>query len=348
MRSMAGEYSKRKKVIWTLAVIVLLLVIGSGIYILYGMLSEPTPEEIMEEIVRENSDAVISVGIWQDGREDKYLYTSHGREEFIPYTYQIGSITKTFTGAMIAYEEAKGNLGMEDGIPSFDLIVTHKSGLADLWEREMMKHPGRSFHREDVYALAEQADREEGTFEYSNFGSALAGSRATEIYGRDKMLEDVSYQEAMNHFIMNELGLEETRVGGPGDFKDNYIWEDRDEMMAAGAMTSNVSDLITYGRRYLSEEEKYSYLKRAVEGRSEVDSSYDIGMFWIIDKKSGLIWHNGEISMEGENGKEVGSQCFIGISPKDNKVVVVLSNCICNADDETAYSDILGYLMMKG
>lgn len=342
------KFLKRKKIIWAIAVIVMFLAVGGGIYIIYGKVSEPTPEEIMEEIVKKDGDAVISVGIWQDGREEKYLYTSRGREEFIPYTYQIGSITKTFTGAMIAYEEAKGNLDMMDGVPSFDLLVTHKSGLADLWEQEIMKHPGKSFRREDVYALTEQAEREEGTFEYSNFGSGLAGTRAAEIYGRDKKLENTSYQEAMNHFIINELGLNETKVGGPGDFKDNYIWEEQDEMMADGAMTSNVPDLLTYGQRYLSGEEKYSYLKNAVKSRTDVDDTYDIGMFWIIDKKSGLIWHNGEISMEGENGKEVGSQCFIGISPKDNKVVAVLSNCICNADDETAYTDILGYLMMKG
>lgn len=36
----------------------------------------------------------------------------YGKEEFVPYAYQIGSITKTFTGAMIAYEEARGKIDM--------------------------------------------------------------------------------------------------------------------------------------------------------------------------------------------------------------------------------------------
>ena len=57
-------------------------------------------------------------------------------------------------------------------------------------------------------------------------------------------------------------------------------------MMADGAITSNVSDLLKYGRMYLDDRGKYSYLKKAVDVRSNVDESYDIGMFWLIDKKA--------------------------------------------------------------
>lgn len=226
------------------------------------------PEDIMRHIVETNRDTILSVGIWQDGSEEKYLYTVNGKQEFVPYTYQIGSITKTFTGAMIAYEEEKG-------------------------------------------------------------------------------LEDTSYQNAMNHFIQNELNREHTKVGGVGDFADNWIWHDHDEMMGDGAITSNLTDVLEYGKRYLEKDASYAYLKRAIKGRAGVDDDYDIGMFWIIGKGNGIIWHNGEISMEREDGKEVGYQCFIGISPEKNKVVVVLSNGICNDKSETAYTDLLGYLLLS-
>ena len=43
-----------------------------------------------------------------------------------------------------------------------------------------------------------------------------------------------------------------------------------------------------------------------------------------------MIWHNGELAMNGSDVKEVGYQSFIGISPEKNKVVVILSNSICN------------------
>lgn len=50
--------------------------------------------------------------------------------------------------------------------------------------------------------------------------------------------------------------------------------------------------------------------------------------------------------MDDFEGKEAGYQSFIGISPKENKVVVILSNVIANDEDGTAYSDMLGYFLM--
>lgn len=344
---MIKKNNLKKRIIITITAMSLLLLIVGGIYMIHSRFSAMTPDEIMEKIVKQNENAIISVGIWQDGKEEKYLYTAHGREDFVPYTYQIGSITKTFTGAMIAYEEAKGNIDLMEGDPSLDLLVTHKSGFSDEWEQEIMIHPEKSFSREDMYAFAEKVERKEGTFEYSNFGSALAGTIVAEIYGNDKNLESTSYQDAMNDFIVKELGLEDTKVGGLGDFKNNYKWNAQDEMLGDGAITSNVSDLLKYGQLYLSDEERYDYLKNAVKARTDIDSQFDIGMFWIIERSSGLIWHNGEIDMEDENEKSVGYQSFIGISPKDNKVVVILSNTICNTDDETAYTDIMGYLIAE-
>lgn len=223
---------------------------------------------------------------------------------------------------MVAYEVARGNLDLEDGEPTLQELVTHTSGYSDEWEQAIMENMDRTFTREELIAYADSFDVKGGEFEYSNIGSALAGTRAAEAYGKDMGLESTSYQ---------------------------------DEMLADGAITSNVTDLLKYGRLYLNAtenvddvnnafgskmDEPYAYLKRAVTGLANVDENYDIGMFWIIDDKNDIWWHNGEISMEGEDGKEVGYQSFIGISPSRNKVVVILSNAICYDEDETAYTDI--------
>lgn len=248
---------------------------------------------------------------------------------------------------MIAYEEEKGKISLEEGEPPLELLVTHRSGYSDQWERAISDNPEKCFSREDMYEMARVNKWKKSDFEYSNFGSALAGTMVAKVYGKEKGLEDTSYQNAMNHFIQNELNLEHTKVGGIGDFADNWIWNDHDEMLGDGAITSNLTDVLEYGKRYLEKDASYAYLKRAIKGRASVDDDYDIGMFWIIGKENGFIWHNGEISMEGEDGEEVGYQCFIGISPEKNKVVVVLSNGICNDKSETAYTDILGYLLLS-
>lgn len=118
---------KRRKIGIIIMTSMLLVLVMGIVYIVYIRLYEVTPEKVMKTIIEENKDAVISVGIWQDGKEDKYIYTVNGKEEFVLYAYQIGSITKTFTGAMIAYEEARGKIDMMQGNPSFDSLVTHRS-----------------------------------------------------------------------------------------------------------------------------------------------------------------------------------------------------------------------------
>ena len=54
----------------------------------------------------------------------------------------------------------------------------------------------------------------------------------------------------MNDFIAKVFCLNDTKVGGYGDFKYNYEWKNQDEMMGAGSITSNVSDLLKYGVCY--------------------------------------------------------------------------------------------------
>lgn len=303
---------------------------------------------IIDYILEKEPDAVISVGILDAGKEDKCIYTTEGKKDYKEYQYQIGSITKTFTGAMIANQEQLGHLKLSDGNPPLEQLVTHKSGLNDLWERAFSENPDITYTREELLETAKNhAQKGNHDFYYSNFGSAVAGTIAADAYAKNHGITDSSYENCMNDFIRNELKLEDTKVGGCGDFRHNFNWKSGDEMMADGAMTSNVTDLLKYGQLYLSASEEYAYLKNAIKPLSEVDDDFEIGYFWLIDKKMGIIWHNGEVNFEDDKGKEVGSQSFIGISPEDNKVVVILSNVILNDEDDTAYTDLLGYMLMS-
>lgn len=303
----------------------------------------------IDYILEEKPDAVISVGIWDAGKEEKCVYTSEGKKDYQEYQYQIGSITKTFTGAMIAHQEQLGHLKLSDGNPPLEKLVTHKSGLNDLWEKAFSENPDITYTREELIETAKNnAQKDNNEFCYSNFGSAVAGTIVADVYAKNNGITDSTYENCMNDFIRNELKLENTKVGGCGDFRHNWKWKSGDEMMADGAMTSNVSDLLKYGQMYLSKREEYAYLKNTIKPLSEVDDDFSIGYFWLIDKKTGMIWHNGEVNMENDNGEEVGYQSFIGISPESSKVVVVLSNVILNDKDDTAYTDLLGYMLMQG
>ena len=311
--------------------------------------SQPAePAEIMEYIVEEKPDAVISVGIWDNGKEEKYVYDAGGKQEYEEYQYQIGSITKTFTGAMLAREEQLGSIELSAGNPALEQLVTHRSGLREQWEKALSENPDITFTRDELMQIAgKEASDGDNEFYYSNLGSAAAGTMAADVYAEEQGIIDSTYQNCMNYFLKNELALENSKVGTCGDFENNWDWKSGDEMMAAGGITSNISDLLQYGKLYLSENKEHAYLRNAIEPLAEVDEDYSIGYFWLIDKNTGIVWHNGEVAMDGENGEETGYQSFIGISPESSRVVAILSNVILNDKDDTAYVDMLGYLLLQ-
>lgn len=333
----------KKKKIFAISTISLVAIAMIGV-LAWVKLNKTTPEELMDTVVKDQPDTDISVGIWQNGDKETYSYNSAGKHEYTSNTYQIGSITKTFTGAMIAKEISDGRLNLDMGDPSLKKLITHRSGLSDQWERSLEKDMERTFSKTDMMnILQDELPKDmEYDFCYSNFGSALAGSEAATCWS-EKL--DMSYEDAMNQYIKDELGLKETKVGGQGDFTYNWSWKSGDEMVAAGAITSTVSDLLLYGQKYL-EGGKYKYLQECIKPLDKMDEDYDIGYFWIIDSENDIIWHNGELAMDGPDGNEVGYQSFIGISPSRNKVVVVLSNAIANDNEGTAYTDMIGYLLL--
>lgn len=347
---------KKTKII---LIILAILFVCAGAFLVWMLFfQKTTSEDVLEMIVEDNPDAVISVGIWDDGKEELYLYTKDGKQDFVKYKYQIGSVTKTFTGAMLAKQVYDEKMSLDDHIdkflpindtaynPELRKLITHKSGLSTEWEDVLAESDdifSVKFTREDMVNVLNESKLEDKQydFEYSNYGSALVGTATANYIDENK-----TYQDIMNDFINNELELTETKVGGNGNFTYNYKWNDGDEMLGDGAIVSTVPDLLKYGRMYLSDDEKYNFLDLASTPLDNKDKDYDIGFFWMVDKESGMVWHNGEVAFDGPDGDEVGYMSFIGIDKNKNKVVVVLYNGISNYDD-TAMTDLLGYLLME-
>lgn len=63
-------------------------------------------------------------------------------------------------------------------------------------------------------------------------------------------------------------------------------------------------------------------------------------------KDNPVIFHNGEVAMEKDNGKEVGFQSFLGFSKENGRVVLVLSNEIARDDEDNDYATLLGYRVL--
>lgn len=308
-------------------------------------------EDLISEYTKDRPDAAITIGVYDKGSETLKLYGENGQElPFTEHRYAVGSITKTFTGCLIAKEIQEGKLDLNKRVsdyidedasvnsPTLLSLVTHTSGLADQWEQALAVDREKKFSRAELIKLLGEQDLGAKDYDaaYSNFGCALAGTVAADIGGG-------SYEEVMTSFIKNDLKLNDTTVGGEGDLANYWNWQSDDEMMAAGAIVSDVSDILAYGKMNLMEEP--SYLALGHEPNATFDGNMDCGIFWIIDKENNIVWHNGEIISNDDDENPVGYQAFVGYSKEKDRVVVVLSNEIGYYEDND-FPDLIGYTML--
>lgn len=340
---------KRKKFFLPLGIgllfVAMFLVLG-------GKLQQKGVKDNIYEFTKNKPDAAVTIGIFEDGKMEYHVYGENGKElPKIEHTYAIGSITKTFTGSLLAKEVDERKISMDNQLDQYlskkslndkltlKSLVTHTSGLSTQWEDALEKNANASFTREQMVELLAAQKLENRIYDpcYSNFGAALAGTVAAEVYGG-------SYKDVMENFIKQDLGLKYTKVGGTGDLDYYWPWQNNDEMMGSGAILSTVTDMLTYGKMHL--EENPSYLSISHQPLAQFTEGYDCGFFWMIDTKNRIIWHNGEVEMEDEDGNPVGFQSFLGISEDKRKVVVVLSNVVAYDNNDTGYADLIGYQML--
>ncbi len=337
----------KKKILKVILVIVLVIAAGFGGYCVYGSykineLSSMTFKEMLDYTTKDNKDAVITVGTIQN---DKITYNVYGENGIIlspeEHTYEIGSITKTFTTALLCKAISEGRINLNDTIdtylnipkkdyyPTIQRLVTHTSGYKGYYfEKPMISNLLHG--KNDYKGISEKMliqrlgkinlDDSDYSFEYSNFGIATLGAILEQIYDED-------YTILMNDYIFEDLKLKNTKISdGSGDLKNYWEWSESDAYMPTGALLSNITDMMQYVQIQMSK--KSDYLSIAHEALAEVNAttgSYEkmgiridaVGVGWMIDNENNIIWHNGGTGNYNS---------YIGFD-KDKQIgVVILSN----------------------
>lgn len=299
-------------------------------------------QQMIEYTTKNRDDVRISVGIIKDGKASYRVYGKDGT--ILPqkeYLYEIGSITKTFDGALLCKAVKEGKIGLEDTIdqylklskrehyPTIAELVTHTSGYKSYYfEREMIINHLRG--KNDFYGISKDKllkrldritleNRKYG-FSYSNFGMAVAGLVLERVYGQD-------YTKLMDSYIQSELNMKNTFVSvGRNGGRNFWDWKKQDAYIPAGALISTISDMLDYAQMQL--EERFDYLElghRIIKDINYSNLIYDkiklhldqISVNWIYDKTNRVYWHNG-------GTKDYNSHiCF---EPRGKTAVVVLSN----------------------
>lgn len=338
---------KRRKILKVILIILLVSAAGFGCFSVYGsykinQLTNMSFEEMLAYTTKDNKDGVITVGIIKNGKMTYDVYGENGsllpQEEHI---YEIGSITKTFTTSLLCKAISEGKIGFDNSIdeylslqkkdyyPTIRRLVTHTSGYKGYYfEKPMISnflHKENDFNGISKEMLIERLGKinlgdSHYPFKYSNFGMAALGAVLEQIYDRD-------YTPLMNDYISKDLGLTNTRISDcSGDLNNYWKWSESDAYLPAGAILSDITDMMLYAQ--LQMHETPDYLSIAHEALAEVDASTAsnekmgiridaVGAGWMIDNKNNIIWHNGGTGNYNS---------YIGFDKENQIAVVILSN----------------------
>ncbi len=269
--------------------------------------------------------------------------------------FEIGSITKVFTGTLLADTVARADASLSDPVskhlpsgvtmPSrggreitlLDL-ATHRSGLPRLPDNLSpadATNPYADYTLENLYTFLSnhQLQRDIGSqVEYSNLGTGLLGVVLARIGGGS--YEDVVRRTILEPLAMGMSGIaltEEMRswMAKGHDTQGNVVrlW-DLPTLAGAGALRSNVEDMLTFLAANIGPPK--TQLERSMRDshkiREDAGNQMDVGLNW-------LLRHVGDDTIIWHNGGTAGFRTFIGFDPDRGVGAVVLTNSAHGADD---------------
>lgn len=344
---MSKNKQGKKRILRVILVIVLIFAVGIGGYAIYGsykinQLSDMNFEEMLVYTTKNNKDAIITVGIIQDNKMTYDVYGQNGiKLSPVEHIYEIGSITKTFTTSLLSKAMSEGRIGLDNSIddylnlpekdyyPTIRRLVTHTSGYkGHYFEKPMISNflqKQNDFNGISEKMLIERLGKinlndSDYTFKYSNFGMATLGVVLEQIYNED-------YTQLINDYISDDLGLKNTKISDKfGDLENYWKWSESDVYMPAGALLSNITDMMKYAEMHMDEKPKYLAITH--ESLAEVNASSgtyekmgiridDFASGWMIDTVNNIIWHNGGTGNYNS---------YIGFDKENQIGLVVLSN----------------------
>jgi CubicO group peptidase (beta-lactamase class C family) len=276
--------------------------------------------------------AGLAIGVWQHGVRRVFTYGAAQPDSL----FEIGSITKTFTGLMLAQMAAQRKVAMDepvrlllppglvskprgDEITLADLVTQH-SGLPRMvagdWQEYLARRGvGREPHP---------------PFLYSNFGFGLLGHLLAARAG-------LAYSELLKQQVTGPLGLGDTVVTVSPEQQSRFLqgydgshqpvpW-DAEGLAGSGAIRSTAGDMLKYLEANLHPEKLGGTLPEALatshQPRAEGVPGTTIALAW---------WH-GANGAWSHGGAMRGFTSYAFFHPKGDCAAVVLLNIGPNAVD---------------
>ena len=284
--------------------------------------------------------AGISIAVVLGSQTWFYNYGVANRADKVPMTsdtlFPIASVTKTFTGTLLADAQLEGKLKLEDDVrtyldgdyPNLESggrsihiadLVDHRSGLPffipDVPESQpdfksdepWLTRIGRleaSYSRNDFYADLHKVvlpGPPGKDFHYSNSGAMLASYILERVYGQ-------SYETLVTNKILTPLGMTHTHltltakqdatVAKGYDGEGRIMPNGNVIFLGAGALKSTARDMVKYVRWQMAESDPAVVLSHQSQTGG---GAYAAGLNWqmLTQDNRRVVWQTGNI--EGFN-----------------------------------------------
>jgi len=301
----------------------------------------------------------LSIGVIKNGNVSIFNYgeTAKGNNK-LPTgntVFEIGSITKTFTAALLAWYVNEGKIKLSDPITKYlpDSVAAnpqlkkvtllnlsnHTSGLPNLPANFQAQNPYdranpyKNYTKQSLFAYLKSCrlNNEPGTtYTYSNVAVGLLGIILEKISGKP-------YERTVQEIITMPLQMKSTAQHLSRILADRFVavyddqgnvtpaW-DLDALAAAGALRSTVSDLAIYAKANMAtDDSKLSKVLQLTHQLTFKNSDAPIALGWHIIKVGGVDY-------TFHNGGTYGSSSFLAFNTEKKLAVIVLSNASESTD----------------
>ncbi len=320
--------------------------------------------ESVKPFLINNSHLGLSVSFYHNGKQYFYAYGTADKDKKIPVTrktvFEIGSITKTFAGLVLAKAIEDNKVHLDDDIriylkesyPNLEYkgsliklyhLLNHSSGLPfDYIDRSkftkanpdslplLVGNLEGSYTKQQLYKDLHftKIDTIPGIkLSYSNVAAQLLSYIMEKVY-------NMPYEDLISKFILKPLKMNATGFyksiqkdnAAKGYNKDGLLMP-YNQSKAAGGLLSNSEDLLNYGMLHLDEGKKIVALShQPTWGQIEY---YAMGLNWHMQKKENYrrIW---------QSGGTAGFTSLLSVYPEKHICFVFLTN----ESDENSQSEL--------
>jgi CubicO group peptidase (beta-lactamase class C family) len=332
---------------------------------LHAVLDYDLAEVIRSGELAPATGAGVSIGVYKAGIERVFSYGAVKPDSI----FEIGAVTKTFTGLMLAQLVVQGKARLDEPVrellpagtvakpngPEITLLdlATRRSGLrwfpSNLYSHDL-SNPYADYSAAKLYAFVDRhglAKRPDAPIRNSELAFGLLGQALADRAGE-------SYPAQLKDEIAGPLGLKDTAIslspeqlqrfvpGHDADHRRVLAW-DFNAFAGVGAIRSTAGDMLTYLEANLHPESikpasgfpaaatLSAALIQSHELQEVVSPGTRIAMAWLFDAETGNYWHNGATA---------GCSAYAFFNPKGDYAAVVLFNMA--PGDKGVFVDRLG------